>query len=449
MKKYTITFVLAGLLVLAPQFTLAQIQGDVGPTPNQNSCVMLRSDLSYRSTDALTGGEVSQLQDFLQSKGYLNSEPTGYFGLLTQAAVKRFQTASGILSYGYVGPVTRGKIQAASCGGVSTNPTPSPLPDGCRPGDLFSPTTGQRCNAAVACTMEVKVCPDGSYVGRQAPFCAFAACPASSSVPSLTVVYPNGGEKFAPPGAKDVDIRTTWTSSNLSGNVNVFLQNRGGGVCTVGTVPVSAGTYPIVLGTHYTCPNNAAFVVEPGPYKVFVAMDLPNGGSTRPGYSDSSDNFFTIADSITLTPYVAGTFAYRQMTGLTYERGYLQATYNYGINGYNKDLVLDVEPTVNCNDTYISPLKRDCSAYHFDLSGKAAESYIGVGGDPYVKGGAQYRFTGLDGGLILTGYVYKTYATPVGYVDPVPDSVDFKFILRDINGGPDLWTETKRVQFKG
>lgn len=29
----------------------------------------------------------------------------------------------------------------------------------------------------VACTMEAKLCPDGSYVGRTGPNCEFAACP--------------------------------------------------------------------------------------------------------------------------------------------------------------------------------------------------------------------------------------------------------------------------------
>ncbi len=29
----------------------------------------------------------------------------------------------------------------------------------------------------VACTMEVKTCPDGSYVGRSGPACEFASCP--------------------------------------------------------------------------------------------------------------------------------------------------------------------------------------------------------------------------------------------------------------------------------
>lgn len=29
----------------------------------------------------------------------------------------------------------------------------------------------------VACTMDAKICPDGSAVGRIPPSCAFAACP--------------------------------------------------------------------------------------------------------------------------------------------------------------------------------------------------------------------------------------------------------------------------------
>jgi hypothetical protein len=32
-----------------------------------------------------------------------------------------------------------------------------------------------------ACTMEAKICPDGSAVGRTGPDCAFAACPGTGS----------------------------------------------------------------------------------------------------------------------------------------------------------------------------------------------------------------------------------------------------------------------------
>ncbi|MBX9765300.1 hypothetical protein K2X83_01520 [Patescibacteria group bacterium] len=35
----------------------------------------------------------------------------------------------------------------------------------------------QRLPDATACTMDAKMCPDGSYVGRIAPRCEFAPCP--------------------------------------------------------------------------------------------------------------------------------------------------------------------------------------------------------------------------------------------------------------------------------
>lgn len=40
-----------------------------------------------------------------------------------------------------------------------------------------------RDNGTVACTVEAKLCPDGSYVGRTEPLCEFAACP-EVSVPA-------------------------------------------------------------------------------------------------------------------------------------------------------------------------------------------------------------------------------------------------------------------------
>ena len=39
----------------------------------------------------------------------------------------------------------------------------------------------------VACTMDAKMCPDGSFVGRVAPDCAFAACPDSPPANDDTV----------------------------------------------------------------------------------------------------------------------------------------------------------------------------------------------------------------------------------------------------------------------
>lgn len=42
-------------------------------------------------------------------------------------------------------------------------------------------------NELVACTADAKQCPDGSYVGRVGPDCAFAVCPGSDHEPDVTV----------------------------------------------------------------------------------------------------------------------------------------------------------------------------------------------------------------------------------------------------------------------
>ena len=43
----------------------------------------------------------------------------------------------------------------------------------------------------VACTMEAKLCPDGSYVGRTGPNCEFSACPTTAT--STSIGTPAGG----------------------------------------------------------------------------------------------------------------------------------------------------------------------------------------------------------------------------------------------------------------
>lgn len=44
----------------------------------------------------------------------------------------------------------------------------------------------------VACTMEAKQCPDGSYVGREGPRCEFRACPVAGNVASSSVTLALG-----------------------------------------------------------------------------------------------------------------------------------------------------------------------------------------------------------------------------------------------------------------
>jgi len=79
------------------------------------------------------------------------------------AVVVTLIIAAGVGGYVYV--------QSKMPNDVETIPAPLP-------GQSSSPTPSQPAPPQeVACTMEAKQCPDGSYIGRTGPNCEFAACP--------------------------------------------------------------------------------------------------------------------------------------------------------------------------------------------------------------------------------------------------------------------------------
>lgn len=57
-----------------------------------------------------TGDEVKNLQTRLLGEGFFKGEVTGYFGPITQKAVKAFQAKYGISQLGIVGPATRAQL---------------------------------------------------------------------------------------------------------------------------------------------------------------------------------------------------------------------------------------------------------------------------------------------------------------------------------------------------
>ncbi len=81
-------------------------------------CVIINNGLFLGASDRfMSGGDVARLQNFLIARGHMNySGATGFFGTITFNAVRNFQAANGISAIGIVGPQTRAKIQALSCG---------------------------------------------------------------------------------------------------------------------------------------------------------------------------------------------------------------------------------------------------------------------------------------------------------------------------------------------
>jgi len=72
-------------------------------------CSVFSGDMYY----GMTSPEVKCLQQFLSNLGpgiYPEGLVTGYFGPLTQAAVRRYQALQNIITTGYFGPLTRAAI---------------------------------------------------------------------------------------------------------------------------------------------------------------------------------------------------------------------------------------------------------------------------------------------------------------------------------------------------
>lgn len=99
------------------------------------------------------GSQVKALQQQLRDKGYFNGPKTGYYGSMTQAAVKRFQKAKGLKVDGIVGSKTLVALQGGetppspdsamsqeaktmSATSESATPSPSQKPPLLKPGSL-------------------------------------------------------------------------------------------------------------------------------------------------------------------------------------------------------------------------------------------------------------------------------------------------------------------------
>ena len=94
-------------------FAIASIAGAQSYTFNTNLTV------------GSTGADVVALQTWLMANGYSipsvasGAAAKGYFGAQTQKAVKAYQTAKGIPSTGFVGPLTRGALNGAPVASAS------------------------------------------------------------------------------------------------------------------------------------------------------------------------------------------------------------------------------------------------------------------------------------------------------------------------------------------
>lgn len=100
------------------QAQLAQLKAQVSAGASVSANASVSSGASGTFTGFLSlnskGAEVTLLQQKLTALGFYSGDITGFYGLLTQQAVMKYQTAHGITATGYVGPSTRAALNSGS-----------------------------------------------------------------------------------------------------------------------------------------------------------------------------------------------------------------------------------------------------------------------------------------------------------------------------------------------
>ncbi|MBI4093669.1 peptidoglycan-binding protein [Candidatus Kaiserbacteria bacterium] len=99
-------------LIAKLQAQIQLLQAQVADLQAQLQSVKVELKFSRVLAKGASGDDVKQLQEFLSTfpDVYPDGLVTGYFGPLTEAAVKKFQEQNGIESVGIVGPKTQAKL---------------------------------------------------------------------------------------------------------------------------------------------------------------------------------------------------------------------------------------------------------------------------------------------------------------------------------------------------
>lgn len=124
---------------------------------------------------------------------------------------------------------------------------------------------------AVFCTMEAKLCPDGSYVGRTGPNCEFTQCPVlKSGITGIALLGPMCPVERTPPdpqcAPRPYKTELVAIDSNNSQNVKTFSSDEYGKF----SVDLAPGEYTVssagTAGYFSHCSSQGLITVEKNEY---------------------------------------------------------------------------------------------------------------------------------------------------------------------------------------
>jgi len=210
-------------------------------------------------------------------------------------------------------------------------------------------TTQPVVSGPIACTQEAKECPDGSYVGRTGPNCAFAACPVSpaASTPPVT---------RTPPTPTPVSAITIYNMTPTSGPTGTHVVIDGFGFTNDNTIHFGSGAIvhvPITSSIAIACTTNPSCK---GGIHQTIEFDVPStlnpacyyseprcliaSRETTPGdYQVSVQNSNGTSSSITFTVTSTSTND-PVIESITPTSGPVGTTVTLGGNGFTADNII-------------------------------------------------------------------------------------------------------------
>lgn len=211
------------MLLLSASFSFTSAETADVDTSSDNSCAIITSNLRYLTRDASGSTDVLVLQDFLNTHGYLKSQPTGFFGSATRRAVIAFQNDNNLRATppGYVGPGTRAKIKEIDCNdttAVNTMPVETTSNMSVPPVTVFPAASATLKQSLLSATEKQTVTISGT----------------ASNVSSLniTIKYPNGA----------ILVRTTPVINGAWSETYEGFPNSGNYTITISRADYQTGT---------------------------------------------------------------------------------------------------------------------------------------------------------------------------------------------------------------
>ena len=275
-----INSLLATISALQAQLTTVQ-----GGSSTTGTGYTFSSDLTLGSS----GADVMNLQKVLNMSSDTQvassgagspGQETSKFGPLTKAAVIKFQQKNGISpAVGYVGPITRAKLNSMSSSSstttttttTTTTSTTSTVP-GCTSTSGWSPTTGQLCSGSTT-TTTVPVVPAGSGLTVSSPTqpAVTIAPNGASRVPftKVTLTAGNDGDVTV----NSLTVQRTGLAQDAAFSSIVLIDEQG---LQVGTSKTFNSNHQTTLGDPFVVPRGTSRTLT-------VAGNMPASGSSYAG----------------------------------------------------------------------------------------------------------------------------------------------------------------------